>query len=149
MSAWTHLIRFEALEDRRVHLGQLEDIDADVGLKLEKGIPVKAYRLSGDSFTGLVTSDLLTVLRVSHWFKYCGNLRKDVVAATDIMEGFGASVSGAMQLHSMHGLKLPRPCKGQSHGSSDAQRVLKRWYHRKRTCSCRKLRLCSPNLVLH
>lgn len=66
MPAWTHLIRFEALEDRRVHLGQLEDTDADIGLDLEKGIPAKAYRISGDAFTGVVTSELLTVLRVSH-----------------------------------------------------------------------------------
>jgi hypothetical protein len=65
MYPWTHLIRFEALEDGRVHIGQLEDTNADVGPDMEKGIPVKAYRISGDAFTGSVTSDLLTVSRVT------------------------------------------------------------------------------------
>lgn len=64
MSPWTHLIRFEAVEDGRVHIGQLEDTSVDVGLNMEEGIPVKAYRIAGDAFTGSVTSKLLTVSRV-------------------------------------------------------------------------------------
>ncbi|KAF2860304.1 hypothetical protein K470DRAFT_258060 [Piedraia hortae CBS 480.64] len=62
--SWTHLVRFEAIEDGRIHLGQLKNTNLDVGLALEKGDVVQAYRINGDIFTGTVTSALLTVRRV-------------------------------------------------------------------------------------
>lgn len=66
MSSWTHLIRFEAVEDGRVHLGQLVDTSRDIGLDSVEGTPIKAYRLNGDAFNGAVTKQVLTVSKVSH-----------------------------------------------------------------------------------
>lgn len=65
MPSWTHLVRFEAEEDGRVHLGQLADTSRDVGLDSLDGKPIKAYRLNGDMYTGSVSKQLLTVRKVN------------------------------------------------------------------------------------
>ncbi|KAK0268359.1 hypothetical protein LTS00_017592 [Friedmanniomyces endolithicus] len=60
MSPPTHILRFVAVEDGRVHLGQLVDTTRDVGLDTLQGTPVKAYRIDGSIFDGEVTNDVLT-----------------------------------------------------------------------------------------
>ncbi|KAH8809256.1 5-carboxymethyl-2-hydroxymuconate isomerase [Xylogone sp. PMI_703] len=58
----THIIRFIAEEDHRVHLGQLVDTTRDVGLDSVQGHPIKAYLINGTIFDGQVQKDqVLTV----------------------------------------------------------------------------------------
>ncbi|KAM0460206.1 hypothetical protein ACHAPV_004995 [Trichoderma viride] len=61
MSKWTHLIRFRAIEDGQVHLGQLIDTSRDVGIDCLNGVEVKAFLINGDLFNGTVTNHVLTV----------------------------------------------------------------------------------------
>ncbi|KAN0120295.1 putative fumarylacetoacetate hydrolase [Hyaloscypha variabilis] len=61
MSSWTHLIRFVALEDHEVHLGQLVDNTQDVGLSTLNNVEVKAYLIQGTIFNNVVTKHILTV----------------------------------------------------------------------------------------
>jgi hypothetical protein len=65
MSSWTHLIRFVALEDHEVHLGQLVDTAQDVGLSTLNNVEVKAYLIQGTIFNNVVTKHILTVKQVS------------------------------------------------------------------------------------
>jgi len=65
MSSWTHLIRFIAIEDHEVHLGQLVDISQDVGLSSLNNIEIKAYLIQGTIFNNVVTNHILTVKQVS------------------------------------------------------------------------------------
>ncbi|EHK25593.1 uncharacterized protein TRIVIDRAFT_54997 [Trichoderma virens Gv29-8] len=62
---WTHLIRFIAKEDGRIHLGQ---IDAkkfpDVGLAVFEGRTVDAKCISGSVYDGLVTDRTLHVAQL-------------------------------------------------------------------------------------
>ncbi|KAL1858068.1 hypothetical protein VTK73DRAFT_7965 [Phialemonium thermophilum] len=59
---WTHLIRFLAREDGRVHLGQ---IDAkkypDLGVAIETGVEVTANLVEGSMYDGVVTNKTMTV----------------------------------------------------------------------------------------
>jgi hypothetical protein len=64
MSSWTHLIRFVALEDHEVHLGQLVDTAQDVGLSTLNNVEVKAYLIQGTIFNNVVTKHILTVKQV-------------------------------------------------------------------------------------
>lgn len=64
MAPWTHLIRFEAVEDGRVHLGQLADSSLDIGLAMLEGKAVQAYRVYGDIYHATVTNQLFTVHKV-------------------------------------------------------------------------------------
>ncbi|OZJ04426.1 hypothetical protein BZG36_02924 [Bifiguratus adelaidae] len=59
--SWTHLIRFVAKEDAKVHLGQLVDTSRDVGLDSIEGTEIKAYEIEGSIFDGKVTDKRLTV----------------------------------------------------------------------------------------
>ncbi|TQS31658.1 hypothetical protein Golomagni_08054, partial [Golovinomyces magnicellulatus] len=61
MPAWTHLIRFKAVEDGQVHLGQLVDTSRDVGVDSVSGSTIKAYLINGDVFNGVVTDKVYTV----------------------------------------------------------------------------------------
>ena len=61
MPAWTHLIRFIAVEDSRIHLGQLVDTSRDVGLDSVNGHKIEAYLINGTAFDGEVTDQVLTV----------------------------------------------------------------------------------------
>jgi hypothetical protein len=65
MSSWTHLIRFVALEDHEVHLGQLVDTTQDVGLSSLNNAEIKAYLIQGTIFNNVVTKHILTVKQVS------------------------------------------------------------------------------------
>jgi 2-keto-4-pentenoate hydratase/2-oxohepta-3-ene-1,7-dioic acid hydratase in catechol pathway len=58
---WSHLIRFIAKEDLKVHLGQLTVTDVDVGLESLSGNPITAYEIEGSIFDGKVTDKKLTV----------------------------------------------------------------------------------------
>ncbi|KAK6379073.1 uncharacterized protein PV06_04203 [Exophiala oligosperma] len=61
MAKATHIIRFIANEDNRVHLGQLKDTSRDVGLDTFEGKKVEAYLINGSIFTPEVTSIVYTV----------------------------------------------------------------------------------------
>ncbi|TVY65437.1 Fumarylacetoacetate hydrolase domain-containing protein 2 [Fusarium oxysporum f. sp. cubense] len=61
MTSWTHLIRFRAVEDGQVHLGQLVDTSRDVGIDCLNGVEVKAFLINGDVFNGTVTQNIFTV----------------------------------------------------------------------------------------
>ncbi|KAL6245942.1 hypothetical protein RBB50_007095 [Rhinocladiella similis] len=61
MAKATHIIRFIANEDNRVHLGQLVDTSRDVGLDTFEGKKVEAYLINGSIFTPEVTSIVYTV----------------------------------------------------------------------------------------
>ncbi|KAK5722042.1 hypothetical protein LTR17_014478 [Elasticomyces elasticus] len=65
MPSWTHLIRFEAVEDGYVHLGQLVDTTRDFGLDTVDGISIQAFRINGDIYNGTVTNQKLTVHKAS------------------------------------------------------------------------------------
>lgn len=62
---WTHLVRFLAKEDGRVHLGQ---VDAgkwpDVGLALHEGKTISANLVEGSVFDGVVTDRSMTISQV-------------------------------------------------------------------------------------
>lgn len=61
MSKPTHIIRFVANEDGRVHLGQLADTSRDAGLDSIEGKEITAYEINGSIFNGEVTQNALTV----------------------------------------------------------------------------------------
>lgn len=65
MSSWTHLIRFIAVEDNQVHLGQLVDPTRDVGLDSVSGVKIAAYDIIGTIFDGRITNTILHVASVS------------------------------------------------------------------------------------
>ncbi|VUC26550.1 unnamed protein product [Clonostachys rosea] len=62
---WTHLIRFIAKEDGRIHLGQIDSKRfPDVGLAIFEGRDVDASCISGSVFDGVVTDRKLRVARL-------------------------------------------------------------------------------------
>ncbi len=62
---WTHLVRFLAEEDGRVHLGQISAQQwPDVGLALEKGCQVTANLIEGSVFDGVVTDRIMKISQV-------------------------------------------------------------------------------------
>lgn len=65
MPSWTHLIRFIAVEDNHIHLGQLVDTSRDVGRDTFDGVEVKAYLINGSVFDGQVTDRVYTVKQVN------------------------------------------------------------------------------------
>ncbi|KAH7129692.1 hypothetical protein B0J13DRAFT_452548 [Dactylonectria estremocensis] len=59
---WTHVIRFIAKEDGRIHLGQIDSKKfPDVGLAVLEGKEVEANCISGSVFDGVVTDRKLHV----------------------------------------------------------------------------------------
>jgi 2-keto-4-pentenoate hydratase/2-oxohepta-3-ene-1,7-dioic acid hydratase in catechol pathway len=64
MPSWTHLIRFVAEEDGKVHLGQLVDTTADVGEASLRGEKVAAYLIDGTIFDGRVTEHVMHARQV-------------------------------------------------------------------------------------
>lgn len=61
MPAPTHIVRFVAEEDNRIHIGQLVDTSRDVGLDSLEGKKIEAYLINGTIFNGEVTSQKYTV----------------------------------------------------------------------------------------
>ncbi|ETI25171.1 hypothetical protein G647_04544 [Cladophialophora carrionii CBS 160.54] len=57
----THIIRFIADEDNRIHLGQLVDTSRDIGLDSLEGKEIKAYLINGSIFAPEVTEHVYTV----------------------------------------------------------------------------------------
>ncbi|KAL3455998.1 hypothetical protein BJX64DRAFT_297101 [Aspergillus heterothallicus] len=61
MPSWTHLVRFVAVEDNQVHLGQLVDTTRDVGRDSVDGVDIAVYVVDGTIFDGRVTEQVLHV----------------------------------------------------------------------------------------
>ncbi|KAL2800156.1 hypothetical protein BJX66DRAFT_350924 [Aspergillus keveii] len=61
MPTWTHLVRFVAVEDNQVHLGQLVDTTRDVGRDSVEGLEIAVYVIDGTIFDGRVTDQVLHV----------------------------------------------------------------------------------------
>ena len=64
MTPWTHLVRFVAVEDDQVHLGQLVDTSRDVGRDTVDGEEVAVFVVDGTFFDGRVTKEVLHVKQV-------------------------------------------------------------------------------------
>ncbi|KAJ5383233.1 Fumarylacetoacetase C-terminal-like protein [Penicillium concentricum] len=62
MPSWTHLVRFIAVEDSQVHLGQLIDTTRDVGRDSVDGVDIAVKVIEGTIFDGRVTEDILHLL---------------------------------------------------------------------------------------
>ncbi|KAJ5679747.1 fumarylacetoacetate hydrolase [Penicillium macrosclerotiorum] len=61
MPSWTHLIRFIAVEDSNVHLGQLVDTTRDIGRDSLNGTAIAAFLIEGTIFDGRVTQQTMHV----------------------------------------------------------------------------------------
>ncbi|KAJ5281311.1 fumarylacetoacetate hydrolase [Penicillium angulare] len=61
MPSWTHLIRFIAVEDSLVHLGQLVDTSRDIGRDSVDGVEIAAFVIDGSIFDGRVTTEVMHV----------------------------------------------------------------------------------------
>lgn len=61
MPSWTHLIRFVAVEDGQIHLGQPVDTTRDAGLDSVNGVKIAAYAIEGTVFDGRVTKEIIHV----------------------------------------------------------------------------------------
>nr|XP_001390827.2 fumarylacetoacetate hydrolase [Aspergillus niger CBS 513.88] len=64
MTFWTHLIRFVAVEDNHVHLGQLVNSERDVGKDSVNGIDIPVYLIEGTIFDGRVTDQIMHVKQI-------------------------------------------------------------------------------------
>lgn len=63
---WSHLVRFIAEEDGQIHLGQVDaSMYKDVGLSIFEGETVRVREITGDIFSGHVSTRALTIERVS------------------------------------------------------------------------------------
>ncbi|KAJ5976214.1 2-keto-4-pentenoate hydratase [Penicillium waksmanii] len=65
MPSWTHLIRFIAVEDSLVHLGQLVDTSRDIGKDSTNGVQIAAYVIQGTIYDGRVTGEIMHVKQAS------------------------------------------------------------------------------------
>lgn len=65
MPSWTHLIRFIAVEDSLVHLGQLVDTSRDIGQDTINGVRIAAYVIQGTIYDGRVTEEIMHVKQAS------------------------------------------------------------------------------------
>lgn len=64
--SWTHLVRFIADEDNKVHLGQIDVSQwPDCGLAILQGQKVPANVVFGDIFEGRVSDKVLHIKKVS------------------------------------------------------------------------------------
>ncbi|KAJ5783015.1 2-keto-4-pentenoate hydratase [Penicillium paradoxum] len=61
MPSWTHLVRFIAVEDSQVHLGQLVDTTRDIGRDSINGVEIAVYVINGTAFDGHVTNEIMHV----------------------------------------------------------------------------------------
>jgi hypothetical protein len=64
MRSWTHLVRFIAVEDCQVHLGQLVDTTRDVGRDTVDGVEIAVKVIEGTIFDGRVTDEIMHVKQV-------------------------------------------------------------------------------------
>jgi hypothetical protein len=65
MASWSHLVRFIAVEDSQVHLGQLVDTTRDVGRDTVDGVEIAVKVIEGTIFDGRVTDEVMHVKQVS------------------------------------------------------------------------------------
>jgi len=64
-TTWTHLVRFIAVEDGQVHLGNVDALKyPDVGLSTFKGEKVAVNLVTGSAFSGTVTEKILHIERL-------------------------------------------------------------------------------------
>ncbi|KAK5995926.1 Fumarylacetoacetate hydrolase domain-containing protein 2 [Cladobotryum mycophilum] len=61
MPSWTHLVRFVAVEDDQIHLGQLVDTTRDAGLDALNEVQFPVYLIEGTIYDGKVTDKKLHV----------------------------------------------------------------------------------------
>lgn len=87
MPDWTHLIRFIAVEDSLVHLGQLVDVTRDIGQESVDGVKIAAYVIEGTIFDGKVTKDVLHVKQVSVSPNFNGSGRLISLVAVSCLVG--------------------------------------------------------------
>lgn len=64
MPSWTHLIRFIAVEDGQIHLGQLVDPTRDIGQDSLDGVSIHAFVIEGSIYDGRVTERKLEVKQI-------------------------------------------------------------------------------------
>lgn len=123
MPDWTHLIRFIAVEDSLVHLGQLVDVTRDIGRDSVDGVEIAAYVIEGTIFDGKVTKDILHVKQVSRSPKANPAGRLIFPVAVSCFER-------GVQLHSLLGTELHRPCQCKSEVSIAKKIVAVAHYHK-------------------
>lgn len=64
MASWTHLVRFIAVEDNKIHLGQLMNTARDVGRDSVDGREIPVYLIDGTIFNGRATKEVLHIKQV-------------------------------------------------------------------------------------
>lgn len=63
--SWTHLVRFLAVEDGQIHLGQVDPKEwPDVGLAIYNGDKVGVRLVTGSAFDGSVTNTTMHISKV-------------------------------------------------------------------------------------
>lgn len=111
MTSWTHLIRFIAVEDHEIHLGQLVDTSRDIGLDSWNNIRIQAYLIHGTIFNSVVTKHILTVKQVSHFIAVrMGSLLTSPAAV-------GPYYQRRLQLYSVLRIELLGSCEGKDFGT--------------------------------
>lgn len=86
MPSWTHLIRFIAIEDNQIHLGQLIDTSRDIGLDAVNGVEISAYLIDGNIFDGRVTNQILHVKQVRlNQFSFSQQTRKSLLTIIQLL----------------------------------------------------------------
>ncbi|KAL4891190.1 2-keto-4-pentenoate hydratase [Aspergillus ambiguus] len=64
MTSWTHLVRFIAVEDSQVYLGQPVDTTRDVGQDSINGTEIAVHVINGTIFDGKVTNKIMHVKKL-------------------------------------------------------------------------------------
>lgn len=62
--SWTHLVRFIAIEDHQIHLGQLVDTTRDIGQDTVDGVDIAVFLIEGTIYDGRVTKKIMHVKQV-------------------------------------------------------------------------------------
>lgn len=110
MPSWTHLVRFVAVEDSKVHLGQLVDTTRDVGRDSANGLKIAVFVIEGTIFDGRVTKEIMHVKQVRFGFALCSPLLHTQFLL--ILVVTIPCLTTRMQLHSLLGSQLYGSCRG-------------------------------------
>ena len=106
--SWTHLIRFVALEDNQIHLGQLVHPGRDIGLDSISGRKIEAYLVLGRLFDGTVTKTKMTVKQVSNV-----HVPYMVMMLANSLQASLTCVTRGVQHHQMCWTQLQGPRRGR------------------------------------
>lgn len=109
MPSWTHLIRFIAVEDSLVHLGQLVDTSRDIGRDSVDSVEIAAFVIEGSIFDGRVTKEVMHVKQVRHNHNFVDAVFNAKLHSTAPISHF----SRGMQLYQVPWTELLGPCKGK------------------------------------